>query len=171
SYSLFLDVALYTCPSSADQSLWRTSTTEQLDETPPFILLSDPDAVLYKRDDFTCRKKDIEGTVLRSGVEGAALPEEFPVGWEGQKQPVALYLHDNLGPGKYKTDTNKNGKSPIGYILPAKVCPNGQGPFCGKPLKLFKANNERYLTTTKNPTGPFAGLSGEVLGYLIDLKK
>jgi len=191
SYSLFKDVALYTCPNSVDASLWWTSTTEQLDETSPFIPLNAPNTALYEHTEasphstFDCGKNENEGTVLRSGIEGTPLPEGFPVGWEGKKQPVALYLHDNdnLGPGKYKTDTNKNGKKPIGYILPTTVCPNGQGRFCGKPLKLFKAcppmppglcnaNNERYLTTTMtNLTAPFKGLSGEVLGYLIDLTK
>jgi hypothetical protein len=187
SYSLFKDVALYTCPNTSDPPLWRTTTTEQLDETSPFIPLNDQNNPTYTHTEtnphstFSCGQNENEGTVLRSGIEGTPLPQGFPVDWKGKKQPVALYFQgDNLGPDKYKTDTNNNGKPPIGYILPATVCPNGQGHFCGMPLKLFKAcppvgkcrgNNERYLTTTKNPTGPFAGLSGQVLGYLIDLTK
>jgi hypothetical protein len=194
TYSLFLDLGLYSCPNSADPALWRTSTTEQLhevtSETAVWNIPNDPMDAVYVHDEqssaskYTCGKAQFNGTVLRGGAEaeGVPLPEGFPADWEGTKRPVALYLR-KLPSGNYITDTKNDGTKPIGYILPAKVCPNGQGPFCGKPLQLFKTcpgvplalckpNNQKYLTTTMTTLpGPFAGLSGELLGYLINLSK
>jgi len=193
TYSLFLDVGLYSCQNSVVPALWRTSTTEQLDDIGNGAVTdtnatTDPKQPVFKHDEtsppsqFVCLQGAFEGTVLRWDANGAPLPEGFPVNWGGSGSvPVALYLH-NLGSGKYVTDTNKNtmavgeqgspAPTPIGYILPTDVCSaSNASSFCGNPLKLYTTSNQYLTTASMSPLpDPFTG-PGTVLGYLIKVSK
>jgi hypothetical protein len=174
SYSLFLDIGLYRCERS---SSWLTTAVDELDISPASLSLQVPPKMSKVVDGFNCQEDDFEGTVLRVDARDAPLPDGFPVDWSGLKQ---LYRH-TTGPNRYITNTTppavgEQGSKPIGYILPAQVCP--QSPFCGAELKLYQAglsNNVQYLTTAKVPPPPF-GLApkgtapGTTLGYLLRLK-
>jgi hypothetical protein len=179
SYSLFLDVGLFRCSTNPiNPSLWLTATTDELTDN----LSWNTQGTLYKYQEqnqpfvFECSNNEFEGAALGLRAEGSPLPEKFPMGWTGTTRPVTLYRHW-LGGGTYLTDTNdkpmnaNDHPKSLGYILPAASCP---GPFCGESLKLYQSGNQ-YLTTTASNflPGPFAGLAGQgqVLGYLIDLKK
>jgi hypothetical protein len=183
TYSLFLDVGLYTCSNSEDPPRWRTSTTEQLDEDPspnvPLGLDRGSDALLYTYKDatsvFSCGNGDFEGTVLRADTGDAPLPADFPVNWSSTQKPKPqpLYLHNNGG--QYKTDATPLSQWPtqlIGYILPLNVC-EPKSRWCGPKLKIYwKQNNgnDQYLTTWKEPPAPFdTANSVTPLGYLINL--
>jgi hypothetical protein len=175
SYSLFLDIGLYRCVNaSTTPNLWVTTIVDDLQPASGSSL--PPITYNFKEaTSFQCMNDSIfEGTVLRLGAEGAPLPEDFPIDWTGQQRPkpVPLYRH-TIGLGQYKTDTvdqaiGATKTVPIGYILPAQVCP---GRFCGNPLKLYEHNygkHTEYLTTAKSPPAPF-GKDPILLGYVIDL--